>query len=168
MFRLHEQTSKIRSKIKVGLWGNFLSTYGQPINSYLLSFFQFLFAKFQSSAGQYRSSWSLHTAPQKSAAHTQRKKKGKMDREASQTTAKSKCSQFKIEMGNTTCLELLHSFHPAATLSELLLTTAQSQHCSNIYLYLYPWADDWNFIMSFRPWLPFCAALLCTRELGSN
>lgn len=68
----------------------------------------------------------------KSAAHAhKKKKKEKMDREASQTTAKSKCSQFKTEMGSTTCLEV-------AMLSELLLTTAQSRHCSNIYLYLRP------------------------------
>lgn len=54
----------------------------------------------------------------KSAAHThpkKKKKREKIDREASQTTSKSKCSQFKIEMGNTTCLEVAFAQLPSSS-----------------------------------------------------
>lgn len=84
-----------------------------------VSYFQFLFAKFQCSAGQYRSPSPLYTAPQKiCCSHTPQKKKKKrekIDREASQTTSKSKCSQFKIEMGNTTCLEVAFAQLPSSS-----------------------------------------------------
>lgn len=75
MFRLQEQVSKTRQKQAYD------AISFQPMdNQYIcpVSYFQFLFAKFQCSAGQYRSTSPLHTAPQKiCCSHTQKKKKKK-------------------------------------------------------------------------------------------
>lgn len=75
---------------------------------YLSSYFHFLFAKFGYTDVQYSGPPSPScTAPHKSCSvgYTHRRQ-SKMEGEASQTTAKSRWSWFKQEMGNTTCLEV--------------------------------------------------------------
>lgn len=67
--------------------------------------------------------------------HTEKKKKRKkMDREVSQTTAKSKYSQFKIEMGNTTCLEVAFAQLPSS--SNALRTFTDNSPESTLLKYL--------------------------------
>lgn len=129
------------------------------------SYFHFLFAKSECRAGQYRvPPSSLHTAPPKKllySTHTQTK--SKRQGEASQTTANSKWSRFKKEMGNTTCLEVAFACaaQPSSTgIVSRIFTASSSVWKLSKYL-LNPWAADWGllnpwtFILSFKPSFPF-------------
>lgn len=103
--------------------------------------------------------------------HTHTEKKSKKDGEASQTTDKSKWSQFKTEMGNTTCLEVAFACtaQPPATGNTSMNFTANSSAWKLSKYLLNPGAADgglfnpWPFILSSKPWFPFC-----TRELRHN
>lgn len=154
---LQEQASMIRSKIYEAIY--FQLVDNQYIDICPVSYFHFLFGKFQNSTGQYRPPSSLHTAPQK-VCHTHTKGK-KIDREASQTTAKSKCSQFKTEMGKTTCLEVAYAQLPSS--SNAFRTFIDNSPEMTLFKYLtVSISMSWNSTSSLKPWLPFvqcCFAL---------
>lgn len=106
-FRLREQALKVRSKIEAVYMRQFafnLWTINIQESACLLTFTFFLTnsgAQMCNIEGHHHRCAQLLT---KAAVLCARTLKSKMEGEASQTTAKSKWSRFKQEMGNTTCL----------------------------------------------------------------
>lgn len=100
----------------------------------------------------------------KSAAHThpkKKKKKGKkIDREASQTTSKSKCSQFKIEMGNTTCLEVAFAQLPSSSNAFRTFTDNSPELIDTVEISIYIYIHELMTETSSHPLSHglFCAA----------
>lgn len=157
------------------------ATSFQPIDKQytgicLSSHFQFLFAKFVCTDVQYRRPpSSLHTAPQKSCC-TLCTHKSKMEGEASQTTAKSKWSQFNKEIGNTACLKVafclcsatfvcrqyFHNFYCKQLCVEIVQTFIKSM---SFWLRT---VQSLNLYVVLRAIVSFSAVLLCTTELRSS
>lgn len=164
MFRLQEQGSKVRSKIEAGLWGNFLSTCGQSIYRNLLIFlFSLPFCQIWVHSWEIQRATTIlaHSSSKKLLyfTHTYKKKKVKKNGEASQTTAKSKWSQLKKEIGNTTRLEVSFACaaQPSSTGNASRIFTANSSAWKLSKYLLNPQAADWGlfnpwtFILSFKP-----------------
>lgn len=119
----------------------------------------------------------------KAAVLCARTLKSKMEGEASQTTAKSKWSRFKQEMGNTTCLAVAFACaaQPSSTGNIPRIFTANSSVWKLLKYLLNPQAAEWGlfnpwtFISSFKPWFPFPRCHVAsenseatkTRNLGS-